>query len=372
MFSKSIPLGLLALPISLAQALVPIHSPRHGKPLGARDLSLQQLAFIPSNRLSTQYMHEDLGPNYIINIAHTHDSLRYVLLDDLESCTSSLQCEHNFIDESVPSTMHVTFTDEASLKLAKHHWCTDTSIIFITAAPACDPTGERTYYHSTSIESSASDPLSLFITAAKVRDLQSSNPPGGRTTISGVPVSPSHYRTSPIRKRDNHPFSSTVDLNQQFDQPRQEFFNADDFGVTCIDCSMSGQVMPSFSVDLSDDATNTDTHTLGSGSNNTNDTSADVADLANLITGASVGAAVTEPIDMAMTFEVVTREKVEVQCSIPPGPGCGVTVTFPGGSVAFMPLGGPLKSFKVGNFQFGLTWQYGVEFDVSLSGEVNV
>ena len=111
---------------------------------------------------------------------------------------------------------------------------------------------------------------------------------------------PTEARYSTISRRDvqqvgdTHYYNGTLDLNQPFPQTRATLFTSPSFNVTCVDCSISGQIFPSFSVTVANNSA-----ILNNVINGDNNTS-----INSLFQDVSLGAMVTEAINANITLEV--------------------------------------------------------------------
>ena len=200
------------------------------------------------------------------------------------------------------------------------------------------------------------------IVEARVSPLSDHNVEGHTITVDGAPTFGSGYR---LARRQSSPdplsYDGTISLNTPFSQPNAPLFTSPQFNVTCIDCSLSGQVHPAFSVTI-----NNDTAAINSTSVDGTSSSAH-----GLIHDFSLNTTVTQPIAANMTLQVSSVEGVNVHCSIPGV--CNVTALYPGRSdSSFGQAVSSLSSFKLAGLDFAPNISWGLRLDLQVTAETTL
>lgn len=181
-------------------------------------------------------------------------------------------------------------------------------------------------------------------------------------SVSGNPAPHRHHKYT---RREDYSFNDTFNFNETFDQPRAPFMTSDGFNLTCIDCSLTGQILPSFYIKIDDNLFDLGEETL-----NNNFTVNDV------VQEATLSAVISEDIAMNMTLEFDTIDELHAQCNIPPT-NCSLNVQTPGDSVAsigrslFGALSKP-RSFTIGEFSFQIGASFGLNFILDVEAELTL
>ena len=138
--------ALLSLLVLKSYALIPVRDASSSS-LKVRGLQNIEDVLRPRHGLESRYLHEDFGPGYIISVAHAHNELRYVNLDDLEDFGGSISCSHN-AQLGMPSNMKLTFSSPSDVVKARTVWGDSADVVFTTSHPHCDKSKERSFFRS--------------------------------------------------------------------------------------------------------------------------------------------------------------------------------------------------------------------------------
>lgn len=123
--------------------LIPIqYAPRDSHE--ARGLHDVAHVLTPRSNVLSHYLHEDLGFNYVVEVAHSHDSLRYVSLDDFDGLHGKLGCKYDGSAKHA-STVTLSFGQEKDLSTVRDLWQDGSDLVFLTSHPKCDAFGDRSF-----------------------------------------------------------------------------------------------------------------------------------------------------------------------------------------------------------------------------------
>ena len=211
--------------------------------------------------------------------------------------------------------------------------------------------------------------LSVYI-SGDVRSLADPSMEGESIAVSGGPMTSPYSRIG--RRQESlegepYYYNGTIDLSNSFTDPRTTLFTSPGFNVTCVDCSLSGQIFPSFSVTIVDD-----TDALANAAEDPND----LANLIKVVPDASLSAVVTQTINSNITLEINSEEGVEAHCSIPPT-DCGVGIIVPGPTEqgitkSILSGAGNPPAITVGAFQIAPRVSFGLRFALDVRAQTTI